>query len=437
MKRLIPFLFILGVVFSCSEEFDISTPNIQEEQKTASIILNNIPADFKGDSVYIFTLDNENEFYSATQATATEDAVVKTAVPVGNSSFSIVVYIPTVKEWSIEDAFAAGWYSSITGATNRSGRYITNDWDQASNYDNSNQGGAADVLTVDLYIDGDLNLANNEFDQGDVLNLEADIANNLLSPLSSISFAVDGTVIQEVVEEPYEINFNTVDLEPGLHVISVSVSNADSDEATDEMEIVINVAQNEAPTVNITNLTNGESIVRQSVRIINSGVSDANDLDDIDRVEFIINGTLVATVTEAPFTYEWDTYENAVGAVTVEVTAYDKAGAQRSDFVNVTLTAPENYAPRVNITSPSNGGNITIGNLIDISATTSDDEGDAISSVEFYLNDLYIGEDIEAPFTIEDFNTGGRQAGEYEIKAIVYDINYNSSFTTITVTLSE
>ncbi|PTB95441.1 hypothetical protein C9994_11265 [Marivirga lumbricoides] len=436
MKRLIPFLFILGVVFSCSEEFDISTPNIQEEQKTASIILNNIPSDFKGDSVYIFTLDNENEFYSATQATATEDAVIKTAVPAGNSSFSIIAYIPTVKDWTIEDAFAAGWYSSISGATNKTGRYITNEWDQASNYNNSNQGGATDVLTVDLYVDGDATLSNNEFEQGYILELEADITNNLLSPLSSISFAVDGTVIEEVVEEPYEIYFNTVDLEPGLHVISVTVANADSDEATDEMEIVITVAQNEAPTVNISGIINGATYERQSVRTIASGVSDENGLDDIDRVEFIINGTLVATVTEAPFSYIWDTYENAVGAVTIEVTAYDKAGAKRSDFVNVTLIAPENYAPRVNITSPSNGGNITIGNLITISTTTSDDEGDAISSVEFFFDNLSIGEDFEAPFTLEDFNTAGYAAGEYKIIAKVYGTG-GSSYNEITVTLSE
>ena len=207
-------------------------------------------------------------------------------------------------------------------------------------------------------------------------------------------------------------------------------------EAEDEEEIVILVDQNEAPNVNITGLTNGATYTRQTIRTINSNASDPEG--DLARVEFKINGSLVATVTEAPYTYRWDTYDNQVGAVTVEVTAFDTEGAERSDFVNVTLEAPENYSPRVSISNPNDGATITIGTLINIGANTSDDEGDAIGAVYFYFDGSYIGQDTEAPYTFENFDTSGYTAGEYTISARVYnDAFTQTTIETITITLTD
>lgn len=443
MKRLLLVLLILGVCFACSdEEFNISEPNIAEEDKTATVVLNNIPQDLRGDSVYVFTKNNDDEFYSATSASAIEDSQIATAVPAGNASFTIIAYIPTVSEWNIENAFDKGFYSTITGATDRTGRYITNAWQEADSYDDSNKGGASDILSVDLSINGETEPANNSYAQGDIIVLSGAVTNNLTAAISSVTFEVDGQTIQETSEAPYSINFNTVDLDAGEHVISVTARNEDGDEVSDEIEIVITTTANSAPTVNISGLTNGSSYERQSVITINSNVGDDDGIDDIARVEFIINGTTVRTVSEAPFTYEWDTYDNSVGSVTVEVAAYDEAGATRSDFVNVNLTAPENYAPRVNLTSPSNNSNVAVGSTITVSANASDDENDPINRVEFrILNEngavvRNVGTVNEEPYSVQDYDPM-LGVGSYIIEAEVYDDLGNSSTDTRNINIVE
>ena len=435
MKRLLPFLCMMVFIACSPEEINVKNPDVSEEQKTASVIINNIPEGYEGDSVYVFTLDNDGEFYSATTASGTEDAIVKTSVPEGNASFTIIAYFPSVSDWSSEDAFDRGYYSTLRGATNRTGRYITQTWSFASSYFNSSRSGMNNTLEVDLRVEGTLNIEGlGDFEKGDIIYLEAEVDNNTLSSIASVDFSIDGTLIESIDEEPYEINFNTIDLGAGEHELSVTVTNADGDVAMDGGNIVVVIAQNEAPYVNISGISNGATYTRQSVRTIRSNASDPEG--DLDRVEFIINGTTVATVTEFPYEYVWDTYDNQVGLVTVEVAAYDVEGAKRSDFANVTLEAPENYAPRVTITSPSNGSTFTIGSTININASTSDDEGDAIGAVYFYFDGGFIGSDNTAPYAIENFDTSGYTAGEYEVFVRVYNETFSqSSYETITITL--
>ena len=348
MKKLIFLVLVSFWITSCTkEEIESSVQSFSEEEKTSIIILNNIPENFVGDSVYIFTLDNAGEFFSAIQATAREDAAVSSPTPPGNASFTIISYIPTVKNWNLDSGFVDGWYSTIAGAMNRTGRYVISQWENQDSYDNSSQTGSSDVLDVDLTITGYDNVDKKEAKQGNILQFTAAVSSNLpLADITSVEFLIDSTVIQTLTEEPYTINFNTIDLEKGQYTISVVATNADGDMASDSDEVVITVDVNEAPNVNITGLSNNQQYIRQSVITINSNVTDANGADDIDRVEFRINNSLVSTVTREDveggdtYTYEWDTSENDLGGVTVQVTAFDEQGAERSDYVNVTLIEP-------------------------------------------------------------------------------------------------
>jgi hypothetical protein len=426
-----------GIGFGCSEEgFDIAEPNIAEEEKTATIVLNNIPQDYRGDSVFVFTLNNLGELNSFTSSSATEDSEVSISAPEGNASFTIIAYIPTVSDWNAENALDfEGFYSTLTGASNRNGRYITTSWQSAVSYEDSNKDGASDILSIDLAIDGEQAPVDNSYARGDILTLSADVTNNLISGVSAVSFEINGTQIEEVNQEPYSINFNTVEYQPGAYVISTTVTNEEGDTSSDEIEIVITSSANEAPSVNITGITNGATYDRQTVLTINSNATDDNA---VDRVEFIINGTTVSTVTEAPFTYEWDTFDNQVGEVTVEVVAYDEDAAQRSDFVNVTLIEPENYFPRVNLTAPSNNANIQQGDLITLRATTSDIEGDNINSVTFRIIDeagfqQFSSTVSVAPYEVVDYNTQGLVPGTYEIEA---QVNGSGGFSTDTIIIN-
>ncbi len=169
-------------------------------------------------------------------------------------------------------------------------------------------------------------------------------------------------------------------------------------------------------------------------------MSDADGASDIDRVEFVIAGSVVATVSEAPYTYYWDTYDNQVGSITVEVIGYDQSGAKRSDFVNLTLEDPDNYFPRPNLSNPTDGSTFSQGAIITFSATVTDDEGDGLAAVSFYVNGGFVGEDLDftSPFQL-DYDTSGLGFGDHSFEVRVFDHNGiyqgEASFDSATVTI--
>jgi hypothetical protein len=91
-----------------------------------------------------------------------------------------------------------------------------------------------------------------------------------------------------------------------------------------------------APTVSITNPTNG-STVSGAVSVNAS----ASDNIGVSRVEFRIDNTLVSTVTTSPFSYSWNTASSPNGSHTLTATAYDAANnsSSNSASVNVSNTA--------------------------------------------------------------------------------------------------
>lgn len=93
---------------------------------------------------------------------------------------------------------------------------------------------------------------------------------------------------------------------------------------------------------------------------------------------------------------------------------------QRSSFdeVLVMVTASENIAPTISITSPANNTTFRQGDEVTVTAVASDFDG-SIAKVEFYQNDEWIGTDTAAPFTI----SWKPQPGNYKITAKAFDTN--------------
>jgi len=79
--------------------------------------------------------------------------------------------------------------------------------------------------------------------------------------------------------------------------------------------------------------------------------ANATDNTGVLKVEFYINGALVSTSTNSPYTYSWNTKTSANGPVNLAVKAYDAAGnATTSDTVQVTVnnvTPGDTQAPSV------------------------------------------------------------------------------------------
>jgi tetratricopeptide (TPR) repeat protein len=91
------------------------------------------------------------------------------------------------------------------------------------------------------------------------------------------------------------------------------------------------------PVVTITNPTDGQTV---------SGVVtiqiDASDDNGISRVEIYIDNVLTATLTTAPYTYQWNSTTATNSSHTIKATAYDTANQTADDQVSVNVSNSTN-----------------------------------------------------------------------------------------------
>ncbi len=93
----------------------------------------------------------------------------------------------------------------------------------------------------------------------------------------------------------------------------------------------------EAPTIEITNPINNAEIIYGTIVNI---VAEADDNEEIEKVEFYINDTLVLIDSNYPYEYNWDTNNFASDNV-IFCTAYDTSNNQAiSDSIFVTIILP-------------------------------------------------------------------------------------------------
>lgn len=86
------------------------------------------------------------------------------------------------------------------------------------------------------------------------------------------------------------------------------------------------------PTVTITNPTDGQTVSGSiTVQV------EASDDNGISRVEIYIDDVLTATLTTAPYTYQWDTTTATNSSHTLRATAYDTADQTADDQVTVNV----------------------------------------------------------------------------------------------------
>jgi len=104
----------------------------------------------------------------------------------------------------------------------------------------------------------------------------------------------------------------------------------------------------------------------------------ASDNVGVARVDFKVNGTVVASSTSVPYQFAWNSGSVANGAVTLSATAYDAAGNATTTSQNVTVSngsvaSSDTTLPTVTISNPLDGSNVN-GNVT-ISTTASDNNG--------------------------------------------------------------
>lgn len=94
-----------------------------------------------------------------------------------------------------------------------------------------------------------------------------------------------------------------------------------------------------------------------------------------------------------------------------------------------------NQAPTCKITTPANGYEIAAGEMVNISVTASDNDGNIVE-IRFIINDEEISSVAHPPYSYI-WNTKGEINGNHTIKATCIDNNGDSSSDEITVMITE
>src|SRR5690554_5081677 len=185
------------------------------------------------------------------------------------------------------------------------------------------------------------------------------------------------------------------------------------------------------PTVEITSPENGSQFITGDSIEITAAASDPDG--EITSVSFYNGSDLLENVTETPYTYTITDAE--AGSYSFVCITYDNSGDSAvSDTVKVTVSDSVNIPPTVEITSPENGSQFITGELIEITASASDEDG-TISGVSFYNGSDLLENVTETPYT---YTITDAEAGSYSFVCVAYDNSGDSAVSdTVKVTVSD
>lgn len=146
-----------------------------------------------------------------------------------------------------------------------------------------------------------------------------------------------------------------------------------------------------APTASVVTPANNSNYSFGSNVPLSVNASDNGG--DITLVEFYVDGNLVGTDANSPFSFD---YAASGGAHTFYAVVYDN-DCLSTQTSTVNFSVVNNNAPIVSLTAPEF---VLLGNTVTFSATASDSDG-SIVSVEFFVDGNSVGIDNTGPYSVE------------------------------------
>jgi len=144
--------------------------------------------------------------------------------------------------------------------------------------------------------------------------------------------------------------------------------------------------------------------------------------DFVAQVEYSLNGKVVATVDQAPFSYQWDTSGVALGEHTLTVAVRDQAGNEAQTAVRLRVVP----LLEVEIASPLEGAEVAGQVTVEPSITAFHQ----VASVEYLLDRKPLDTVDQAPFSYR-WDTSGVALGEHTLAVTVRDQAGNEAQTAV------
>jgi hypothetical protein len=138
---------------------------------------------------------------------------------------------------------------------------------------------------------------------------------------------------------------------------------------------------------------------------------------NITKIDFIVNSTVIATDSSAPYESLWMPMTD--GFHTITANAYDASNRVLAQTQLVGITVRPNNPPLVNWITPSYGQVFPLNVAIPLSVNATDpDSSNRIAKVEFYKGSQLLGTDSMAPYV---YNWMNAPIGTHYLSAKAYD----------------
>ena len=160
---------------------------------------------------------------------------------------------------------------------------------------------------------------------------------------SGVSLYVDGHVVSRDRAAPYTVRWNSHKVGDGRHWITLAAVAMDGRMVKRRLPLVVanrvtakpkpklipKPKPLPAPQVTAQNLADGQTV---------AGAVDwrAHTIGPVARVQFVVDGVVIATVTSEPWVTIWDSSSVAPGPHTLEVRAFTKDGRKAVLSLSVT-----------------------------------------------------------------------------------------------------
>ena len=236
---------------------------------------------------------------------------------------------------------------------------------------------------------------------GDKITLIAD-AKDVDGTIASVEFFVDDVSVGTISTAPFTLKWNAT---VGTHKVKVvATDNKGLTGTSSDSTIIVKEKENSAPvvSVNIPSTANTGDVVTLTAT--------ANDNDGtVASVEFFVDNVSVGKDSTLPFSTTWIAQ---VGTFKIKAIATDNKGLTANSSEE-TIQVTDNQAPTVSINVVPTAMS---GDMIAINANAKDADG-TIDSVQFFVDETYLGTDTSAPHSI-NWNA---ISGTHKIKAIAID----------------
>ncbi|MEM6766398.1 MAG: Ig-like domain-containing protein [Bacteroidota bacterium] len=220
----------------------------------------------------------------------------------------------------------------------------------------------------------------------------------------AVDFYYDQVLIGTDSLTPFTIDW--MDIPSGTFALTAVATDNDG---LDTTSTPVNVVVRDRPNVVITNPENGNIFIQDEDVLIEATASD-ND-GTVSYVEFYYDGNFIGTDSAAPYSVFW--LDIPGGNIDLIAIAYDNDNLSgTSDTVSVVVRAK----PVGTFTNPTAENGLTLGdNTLRLNA---EDPDGTVTKVEFFIDNVKIGEDTTEPFEAEWTNAA---EGTYTVFAVMTD----------------